>query len=180
MSLTPMEKLIERLDFSAPRWCIHLPPPCDFDPPVESVARACKLGGKSLAVATLPRPASFRFRLMRRPNIFDWFCAKTNATLFEAERIISDFPVNIHPDFRCNAMNPLRFLGLAAAITEHADVLIYESSGMDPIGTRKIHKYAREQYNRGCLIHLCWQPLTDSCPNVGDCTSVNAIAENAT
>ena len=176
----PMEMSIEQIDLDAQRWCIHLAPQYDYPAAIKRLTNACDRAGKSFAIADLPRPQSFRFRLMRRPNIFVWFCEKTNSTLRDAEQIIANLPININPDFRCNAMNPMRFLGLAAAIAEHADVLIYESSGMDPIGGDKFHKYAREHYNNGCLIHVSRCPITDACPNVGACAMINIHNENAT
>ena len=174
-----MERLIEQLDFGARRWCIHFPPPHDYDATTQSLVDACKRAGKSLAVAKLPDTKSFRFRLGRRPSIFDWFCAATGSTLKDAKRIVAAMPVSIHPDFRCNAMNPMRFLGLATAIAERPDVLIYETSGMDPLGIKKIHSYAREQYSQGCLIHVCWHANTDMCPNASDCSIIKSDSGNA-
>ncbi len=163
-----------------PRLCLHLPPPCDFDAVTKTIATTCLDARKSFATAQLPRPESFRFRLMRRPNVFDWFSATTNVSLETAKQIIDGFPIRVHPDFRCNAMNPMRFLGLAAAILEHPDVLLYEVSGMDPVGRAKIHSYAREHYNCGCLVHACWVPLSNDCPNVGECRAVTLLTQTAT
>ena len=173
-----MQTSIQQIELDAQRWCIHLNPPYDYPAAIKTLTNVCKRAGKSLAIAEVPRPESFRFRLLRRPDIYDWFCAKTNSTLHDAKQMIADLPIHIHPDFRCNAMNPMRILGLAAAIAERTDVLVYEPSGMDPIGIGKIHKYAREQYRNGCLIHVCWCPITDACPNVGACVSVNINTEN--
>lgn len=152
-----------------PRVCLHFPPSCDYDAVTQAITTVCLKARKSLAVAKLPRPQSFRFRLMRRPNVFDWFRATTNVSLDTAKQVITELPIRVHHDYRCNAMTPMRFLGLAAAILEHSDVLLYEVSGMDPVGRTKIHKYAREHYNGECLIHVCWVPLSGNCPNAGEC-----------
>lgn len=162
------------------RLCLHLAPPCDYNAAAAKISSACRERRRSLAIAQLPRPQFFRFRLLRRPNVFDWLSAKANVSLETAKQITQELPVRVHPDVRRNAMNAMRFLGLAAAILENTDVLLYEVSGMDPIGRSMIHKYARKHYKGSCLLHVCWVPLSSDCPNLGECRAITLQDPNTT
>jgi hypothetical protein len=157
-----------RLDLEAPGWCVHLPTSCDYEAFAKVLESACRTAGKSLAVASLPRPA-FSLRLLRRPTVCEWLATVAGIPLSDAEQIVAGLPVPVAPHYQSNAMNPRRFLALAAAITRGTDVLLYETSGMDPLGRAKIHAYARQRYPAGCLIHANWAPVTDFCANPGEC-----------
>lgn len=163
------------LDFDAPMWCIHFRGPYDYNTAENMIASLCAAAGKSLAVARLPKPKSFRTQRFRRPSVFNWLAAATTMSLVDAKRVISSFPVHVSANFEENAMNPRRFLALAAAITQRADVLLYDTSGMDPLGISELHAYAIQYYIRGCLVHACWHPMINSCPNAGSCISMSAV-----
>ena len=179
MSLNLIGSTIDELDLNASRHCLHVSQPWTYEAVAAAVTDLCDRSGRTLAITEMPRPQPFKLRLMRRPNVFDWFSTEASTDLAEARQTIEEFPIAVHPDFRCNALNPLRFLGLAVAITRGADVLMYESSGMDPMGISAIHKYALKCYT-GCLIHVSWQPLGVNCLRLTRCQELKHPAKHAT
>jgi len=174
-----MRDLLQKIDLNAARWCVHFPPLCDYELIVNEFSSLCQNACQSIAVARLPEPQSIRFSLKRCQSTIDWFCAATSTSQQTARQIIEGIPVSVLRDLQSNATNPRRFLGLAAAITKQTDVLLYDSSGMDPFGRTKIHRYAREHFKGTCLLHVCWVPLSSSCPNTPNCVAVTPVSKIA-
>ena len=165
----PTPICLDSIDFLSEECCLHVKQSCTIEDVVQSFRMKCQSLDRSLAVSTLPVPPRFSFRRMRRPTVYDWFADEADLNLHKAKQEIDKLPVPISPDFRCNAMNPMRFLALAVALRQNADVLLYESSGMDPLGIEQIHHFAKNNF-RGLLVHVCWNQDVASCPNEPNCS----------
>jgi hypothetical protein len=74
----------------------------------------------------------------------------------------------------CLAMNPCRFLGVAAAIARSPDVVVFGTAGMDPRGIKSIHEYLFSLEGGPRVIHLSFGPECGQCKANADCLMVTA------
>jgi hypothetical protein len=106
------------------------------------------------------------------PTVSTWMATKLGCTTADAKAIISSLPVPVNERFNCNAYNPMRFLGFILAANTNPEILMYETSGMDPRGRDLLHGYAINVYTTGTLIHASSVPI-DLCERPGDCQHIN-------
>ena len=186
-----MHTTLEKITF-APKhfWCLHVATDhqCESafgtlhgsDPnEIETLHRELSRRFKSENInGIFARPANLdtvRRRFLRQPTVIEWLTQYAGISPDDAATIINAFPIRVAPRMNQNAMNPVRFLGLAAAISKNPDVIVYSTFGMDPRGISLIHKYASANYPDGCLIHVSAHPMGDvpACPNHSQCAIIH-------
>lgn len=161
-------------------YCLHLPDVNQLPLLEQHLAehlQQLKLNGMIARQASLD---TVRRRLFRKPTIVEWLVQNGEVSREEADTIISNFPIRVARLLCQNAMNPLRFLGLAAAIAKKPDIIAYQTCGMDPRGRSLIHPYARTHFPAGCLIHIATFPAlcVPGCPKEAKCFLIELITES--
>jgi hypothetical protein len=86
-------------------------------------------------------------------TVSSWLARDAGISIESAIEIINGFPMPVAPRLNQIAMNPRRFLGLAASITRSPKAIVFSTAGMDPLGSKNIHEYATDKFD-GSLIHL--------------------------
>ena len=170
-----MQTTLDKISFDPKHfWCLHV---ANYDQ-IETLYRELSRRFKSDNInGIVVAPASLdtvRRRLLRQPTDVEWLTQNAGISSEAAATIIDGFPIRVAPRMNQNAMNPRRFLGLAAAIAKNPDLIVYATSGMDPRGISLIHKYASAHYPDGCLIHVSAHPVGNvlTCPNGAQCVTV--------
>lgn len=178
VGLPTMSSDLEKLTFASGTFlCLHV---ADVNrvPMIETALlerfRRLNLNG---IIARQASRDTVRRRWFHKPSVVDWLIQNGQVSHEEAESIISGFPIRVTPLLCQNPLNPLRFLGLAAAIARNPDVITYETSGMDPRGRSMIHAYAQTHFPGGGLIHLAPFPTlrVPGCPEQGECCLIESI-----
>jgi hypothetical protein len=123
-------------------------------------------------VATLPKQQSRIHRFVWPVTPSKWLASQIGCTTEQSRELIATLPISFPDRFNCLAYNPLRFLGLLAAMAGSPKVLIYETSGMDPRGFSLLHEYATGHYTEGTLIHRTESPVM-KCPLGTECSEVD-------
>ena len=86
-------------------------------------------------------------------SVVAWLAHGAQISMEQAAEIINGFPIPVAKRLNQIAMNPCRFLGLASSISRSPAAIVFSTAGMDPLGFKKLHKYATRQFD-GTLIHL--------------------------
>ncbi len=159
-------------------WCLHADPGDGVKRLQQRLYERFQSEGRQVVVAEEAAPRSMRKRLFQEPAIVDWLVQNSSLSQASAEQTIGDFPVRVAPLLSQNAANPRRFLGMAAALSNDPEVLLYDTMGMDLVGMQRLHAYVRVRY-AGCLVFVT--PRTDLqtefcpsqlCPTQGQCLRV--------
>lgn len=103
----------------------------------------------------------------------EWLARDAAISRADAQRIIAGFPIKISHRLKCLAMNPCRFLGVVSAIARLPDVVIYETSGMDPLGVKAIHDYLFSVASGPGMIHVSAARECGFCKSDSQCLSVS-------
>jgi hypothetical protein len=97
------------------------------------------------------------FGLFGKANKCDlWLASEGGIDLKTAQQTIETFPLDVHPRLDHNAMNPRKFLGIAAAFAKKPDIIIFETAGMDPLGVEQLNYYIKLNINQHFIIEVCW------------------------
>ena len=150
-------------------------------PDVETeLARNAGQRSRSTAVARLTRPRRRIRDYFRRQTSVAWLSATAKISSHEAEAIIGSFGIRVSVLMCHNAANPRRFLGVAAALSRRPDVLVYETSGMDPYGRFRLHEFITEHGRELCAVHLSHasrsgtgEPAARICPGTAHCVEIS-------
>jgi len=105
-------------------------------------------------------------------TVASWLAKDAQISIDHANEIINGFPIPVAARLNQIAMNPCRFLGLASSISRSPDAIVFSTAGMDPLGFKKLHKYATAQFD-GTLIHLDVRPC-EYCKNNGHSIEIDA------
>jgi len=141
--------------------CLHLPEYTDDAPLVaalKGLARGEEGGQPPRVVwgglAWDDRPRIMRF-FLPSPRAVDWL--RRVAHVQHTEALAALKQVDLDPSWRLNRMagNPRTWLGLAAAWAQSPDVLIFSTTGCDPLGQKRvIQAVARWLESGGAAVRL--------------------------
>lgn len=138
--------------------CLHLPPGT-IDPTLDLKHKPVQLANRQSKIALVASPAESRrgIRERLRPQTsIEWLVAAAKVSYDEAAAIIRGFGIGVRPVMSHNAGDPRAFLGVAAALANRPDVLIYETTGMSPRGQYRLHEYIAERGSEFCAVHISY------------------------
>lgn len=145
----------------------------------QQLLKRCQMQQLEVIVVEHASTETMRHSFLKRPTAVDWLVQNSQLSRLAAAGAIRDLPLQVAPELCSNARNPTQFLGLAAAIANQPDVIVYSTSGMDPRGVSLMHEYAPRRYTKGCLIHLSTRELKgDLCAHSGDCLVIDTNETN--
>lgn len=108
-----------------------------------------------------------------RTKVLDWLMQNGGLKKSKAISIIDSFPIPVAPLMCHNAMNPLQFLGMAATIAKNPEVIVFQTSGMDPMGIALLQEYAAKEFHHGCLVHISTLPMGKGrCSSNSSCVTI--------
>ncbi len=110
-----------------------------------------------VSIAKTAMPKKGLLSLLKRPDKCDcWLVSEGGIDLKSAQQIIESFPFDVHPRLDHNAMNLRKFLGLAAAFAKRPDIIVFETSGMDPLGVEQLYSYIKANIKQIFMVEVCW------------------------
>ena len=139
-----------------------------------ALEQRCRASGLTMRIATWANdPRLYRWLGW---SLFpdQWLARDAGISRSEAQRIIAGFPIKLAAKLNCLAMNPRRFLGVAAAICRHPDVVVFDTPGMDPMGFKRLHEYLFSMNSGPRMIHLSCGHECGHCEANASCLTVAA------
>ena len=113
---------------------------------LDEIAARLRADGHIVGIAKPARRRGGLYRLLSPSTTVRWLSKKVGIDQHSAQTIISALPIEVHPKLEWNAGNPRNFLGIAAALQTKPEVLIYASSGMDPVGVLALHDFITSRH----------------------------------
>jgi hypothetical protein len=158
--------------------CLHLPPGRTYRT-FNLKHELVQLADRQSKTAVIAGPAESRpgIRGRLRPQTsIEWLVAAAGISNDEAAAIIRGVGIGVRPVMSHNAGDPRAFLGVAAALANRPDVLIYETTGMSPRGQYRLHEYIAERGSEFCAVHVSYpsvygtgQSFPRICPETARC-----------
>jgi hypothetical protein len=86
----------------------------------------------------------------------DWLRHAGGLSQMEAEAIVAR--LGLKPQWRLNQLpgTSKTLLGVEAAWARGADVVIFSTAGLDPLGTQEVFRAVAAKLEKGAAIHLCY------------------------
>lgn len=141
-------------------WCVHIPQGCS-----QHVHRLedhfTNLAAQRHQTAIVARMASPHrgIRYLFKPETsVGWLMQEAGISGDEAKMIIESFGIHVRDELRQNAGNPRCLLGLAAALSENPEVLVYTTAGTDPIGRDAAFRYVEGHRSGRSVVHIAYPP----------------------
>lgn len=145
------------LDFSGGRAiCLHVPNGHHgvFDSIEQRIVELIQTQSKSAATCQRAmQRRGFRERFWPQTSV-DWLSRNGRISHNDAANLIASFNIPVAKTLSHNAGTPRSYLGIAATVALHPDVLIYSSAGLDPRGCIAVHQYVRACCADTCAVHL--------------------------
>lgn len=95
-----------------------------------------------------------------------WLAKEGGINLETAQKTIDEFPILVHPIMNRNPWNPRMFLRIAAGLLQKPDIIIFDTSGMDPQGIELLNEYIQEHLGDIFAVRICWPTIK---PDKNDC-----------
>jgi hypothetical protein len=83
-----------------------------------------------------------------------WLARRVNVSLPQAQALIEELPVSVPQRLDQCATTHRILLGLAVALANRPDILLYRTSGLDPLGILTVHEYVEKHCQDLCALHL--------------------------
>jgi hypothetical protein len=151
--------------------CLHLPTPAVLDThPIMSWLTGERLTPNLRLAARViwARPAAPKQGMLRRIvrgfrccPAADWLSDQGGISHAEAVRIVEKLGLSPGWCLEQLAMNPRTLLGLEAAYTRGAEVVLFSTLGCDPSGRRKVFETVWERLNQTAAVYLSF-PFTQN------------------
>lgn len=136
--------------------CLHIPH--GFHAEVSAVEQEIlKVARREEKSAAICRPARTRhgFReYFRRQRTVEWLSRVAGISEREAAEMIAGFDVHVDDVLSANAGTPRCLLGIAAALCQRPEVIIYSTCGLDPSGRSAVHRFVAFHCGALCAVHL--------------------------
>ncbi len=141
--------------------CLHLPGPLSSEEEKQSIlvltgrrpVSGLRLFGRT-CWAQRPASRGGLFEFFQRPRAVDWLQRAGDVSRAQARAIVER--LGLRPDWRISqlAANPSTLLGLEASWARGAEVVVFSTSGCDPLGKRAIYEAVTSRLDRCAAIHL--------------------------
>ncbi|WP_254513121.1 hypothetical protein [Anatilimnocola floriformis] len=145
-------------------YCLHIPlgfhdEASALESEIQDIARR---QGKS---AIICRPAmqarGIRYWL-RAQGSAEWLAAAAKISKQEAARVIATLGEPVHEILGRNPWTPCCLLGVAAALQQRPEVLLYSTVALDPLGIAAVHRLIALNNSGLCAIHFSFQSFYGS------------------
>ncbi len=151
--------------------CLHIPHGCeDVDEVVEN--ELLQLAGRQGKKVALSRPAEISWgdEISPRESCVGWLSRVTGISQEESKEIVAGLGVRVADALANNAGTPRALLGIAAALAQEPEVLIYSAKALDAEGCWRVHQFVRSECRHLCVIHVSYpHVLGDGSPHPRDC-----------
>lgn len=120
--------------------------------------RACGV----VAALETPRTRSAVRELFHRQRAVEWFCRQTG--LSRAVALPSLKRIDLPPDVPVSSLagTPRRLLALQAVLARGADVVVFDTAGLDPLGIQTLLQAVSERLGESAALYLSceseWEP----------------------
>lgn len=100
-------------------------------------------------------PHSALREFFRRERVIEWFRRETKAT--EAEALARLNRIGVRPDVALSTLagNPRWLMSFEAALARGAEILVFRTAGLDPLGIRRALELVVEELEQIGAVHLC-------------------------
>jgi hypothetical protein len=107
-------------------------------------------------VAYRPSARAGLLGVFRPPRPVDWLRRSGGLSQTEAHAIVAR--LGLKPEWRLNQLagTPRMLLGLEAAWARGADVVVFSTAGLDPLGTQEVFREVAAKLDKGAAVHLCY------------------------
>ncbi|MBW3539273.1 MAG: hypothetical protein KY476_03310 [Planctomycetes bacterium] len=87
-------------------------------------------------------------RLLRRQRAADWLRSQTGMKPVEADSLVASLGIDPHARLASLAGTPRWLLGFQAALAAGADIIVFQTAGLDPLGVERALSAVDHQRNR--------------------------------
>jgi hypothetical protein len=160
--------------------CLHVPRGRhhEKDAIIDQLVQFAYRQAKTAIVCARPALRSrLRERLWPQTSV-DWLATNAHISRGEAVKLIAASDIPVARALCANAGTPQTFLGILVAAAHRPDLVIYDTSGLDPLGCAAIHYYVRSIGTEFAAVHLSFAKVhgygytaTRICPENGMCVS---------
>lgn len=136
-------------------YCVHLSP--KLSDATDVISQITQLAERSHKSVIHAKPAVQRggmIEFFRKQSAVAWLANAAGLSKIEAAGVIQSFPRKVAKTLSHNAGTPRAFLGVAAAIAQKPDVIVYSTAGVDPVGCQQLHEYVAMQARNLCIVHV--------------------------
>ncbi len=161
--------------------CLHIPHGCeDVDEVVENAL--LQLAGRQGKKVALSRPAEISRgdEISPTESSVGWLSRVTGNSQEESEEIVAGLGVRVADVLANNAGTPRALLGIAAALVQEPEVLIYSAKALDAEGCWRVHQFVRSGCRHLCVVHVSYphvfgdgSPHPRDCPQGARCFALN-------
>ena len=163
--------------------CLHIPHGFHekFSTLEQEVLRAALREDKSTAICRPARNRRGCREYFRRQRTAEWLSQTAGIVEQQAAELIASFDVRVADILSANAGTPRCLLGIASALCNRPEVVIYSTCGLDPSGRLAVHRFVALNSGALCAVHLSsptvfgnGSPRPRICPDKSRCITLAA------